>query len=204
MVSKCLKCFKPVKNCFCKYITPFDPEVKIVFLMHPHEAYKERTGTGRLSSLSILDSEIIIDTSFDNNIRTKELINNKNYYPMVLYPSKNPNYAESYDFKGVLGDRKLLIFIIDASWIMAKKMMFRSPSLQALPKISFSKEYKSQFKFKRQPADYCLSTIESAYYLINELKVSGITPETADSESLMKVFKKMVNFQLECEIKYSS
>ena len=66
--------------------------------MHPKEAYKQKTGTGRLASLSLLDSEIIIDYTFDNNSRTQELISDPAYYPMVLYPNEEAHYAESFNF----------------------------------------------------------------------------------------------------------
>ncbi|MCF6334152.1 MAG: DTW domain-containing protein [Spirochaetales bacterium] len=41
---RCLKCFRPIQNCYCKNITPIDTGIKFVFLMHPHEAKKHRTG----------------------------------------------------------------------------------------------------------------------------------------------------------------
>ena len=99
MSARCLKCFRPIKNCYCHDISPIESGVKFVFLMHPHEAKKQRTGTGRLASLSLIDSEIIIDTSFDNNSRTQELISNPSFYPMVLYPGNDAYTTESFNFK---------------------------------------------------------------------------------------------------------
>ena len=77
-------------------------------------------------------------------------------------------------------------------------MLRLSPNLQELPKISFEGNYRSQFKFKQQPAEECVSTIESCYYLIKELQNAGLGSDE-EPESLMDVFKRMVDFQLESE-----
>ena len=58
-MSKCYRCFRPEKSCYCKYIKSFDCGVKFVLLMHPKEAFKQKTGTGRLTNIALIDSEII-------------------------------------------------------------------------------------------------------------------------------------------------
>lgn len=199
MSIKCLKCFRPKQTCFCDYITPIKTDIKFVFLMHPQEAYKQKTGTGRLASLSITDSEIIIDSSFNNNKRVQELLLMSDYYPMILYPAKDAIPAESLDFKEVIGKKTLLVFLVDATWALAKKMLHRSSSLKTLPKLTFSNEYRSKFSIKTQPKDFCLSTIETSYYLIKELKKSGLCPKTTDASNLLDIFNKMVKFQKNCE-----
>lgn len=167
--------------------------------MHPQEAYKQKTGTGRLASLSIVDSEIIIDSSFCNNKRVQSLLLDNSYFPMILYPGTDAYSAESFNFKKVLGQKKLLVFLVDATWSLAKKMLHRSPSLQKLPKLSFSNEYRSNFSIKAQPQDFCLSTIETTYYLIEELKKSGLCSKTTKANTLLHTFNKMVQFQEACE-----
>jgi tRNA-uridine aminocarboxypropyltransferase len=201
MSERCLKCFRPILNCYCKDISPIESGVKFVFLMHPHEAKKQRTGTGRLASISLQDSEIIVDKSFDNNIKTQSLISNPSYYPMLLYPGDDAHKAESFKFKEEMNDRNLLIFLIDGTWREARRMIFLSPSLQGLPKLSFSREYRSRFSIKTQPQDYCLSTIESAYYLFRELQEAGVCDSCLNGEGLMDVFKKMVDYQINCRAK---
>lgn len=163
--------------------------------MHPQEAYKQKTGTGRLTNLTLIDSEIIIADTFDNNIKTQELISDSSYYSMVLYPGDDVHYTETYNFDLEMKNKKLLIFIIDATWTFARKMMSRSPSLQKLPKLSFSGEYRSNFDIKKQPANYCLSTIESSYYLIKELQSAGVCDKNIDPKGLITILKKMVELQ---------
>lgn len=200
--SRCMKCFRPVKTCYCKYIEPIDTGVKFVFLMHPKEAYKQRTGTGRLAHLTLEQSEIIIGIDFTENKRLNELLNSKEYVPLLLYPGEDAWSAQTENegkkLKSMLGSKTLLVIVVDATWFLAKKMMRLSKNLQQLQKLSFKANYRSQFQFKTQPAEECLSTIESCYYLINELKSAGICKDVP-AEPLMNIFKQMVSFQIESQ-----
>lgn len=199
MCAKCYKCFRPLKSCYCKYITPILAKSKFIFLMHPKEAYKQKTGTGRLASLSLKDSEIIIGIDFTDNKRLNNLLADSQYFPILLYPGNDALTAESEVLKNAAEHKKLLVIVVDATWLIAKKMMKLSKNLQKLQKISFltSTGYHSQFRFKRQPAADYLSTIESCYYLLNEFKQNGLEDNSASFEPLMDIFHKMVDFQLE-------
>jgi tRNA-uridine aminocarboxypropyltransferase len=197
MSQKCYKCYRPLSTCFCPHIHPVDTGVKFVILMHPWEAYKQKTGTGRLTSLSLIDSEIIIDQHFDGNNRYKELLDSDDYYPMVLYPGSEAMTAAECDFPVRGKGKKLLVFLVDATWIMARKMVYKTPSLQTLPRLSFTASYTSQFHIKRQPAEYCLSTIESTYYLIKELQDAGLSDSSVSVQGLMDVFALMNKIQMD-------
>ncbi len=199
MNIKCYKCFRPVKSCYCKYIVPLSTKSKIVFLMHPKEAYKQKTGTGRLAHLSLPNSEIIIGIDFTENKRLNSLLTDTQYFPILLYPGEDALTAKSEILKTVTIEKKLLVIVVDATWLIARKMMKLSKNLQTLQKISFlpSAGYHSQFSFKRQPAADYLSTIESCYYLLNEFKQNNIEDNKTSFEPLMDIFKQMVNFQLE-------
>jgi DTW domain-containing protein YfiP len=166
--------------------------------MHPKEAYKQKTGTGRLASLSLLGSEIIIGVDFTQNAQVLELLSNPKYYPVLMYPDKNAWSAQKEGFKAAIGDKTLLVFLVDATWFFAKKMLRLSPNLQTIPKVSFDRAYRSQYIFKTQPAKECLSTIETCYYLLNELQEKTIIPKV-DTEPLMHIFHRLVNYQLESE-----
>lgn len=195
MSSKCARCFRRVKTCYCKAIDPIDPGVKFVVLMHPKEAFKQKTGTGRLTHLNLVDSEVVVDTTFDHNARTQALLNDPEYYPVVLYPDEAAQDTETFPFASVLHRKKLLIFLIDATWTFAYKMITRSASLQALPHLSFREAYRSRFEIKKQPAATYLSTIESAYYLIKELQTAGVCAQNLNPEGLMDVFELLITRQ---------
>lgn len=167
--------------------------------MHPKEAKQQRTGTGRLASLSLPESEIIMGVDFTENPRVNQLLSDPSYYPVVLYPAIDAWNSKKEGFSQAIQGKKLLVFIVDATWACAKKMVKLSQNLKSLPKFSFTGTYKSIFTFKREPKEYCVSTIESCYYLIKELQDSGIEDKAVNPEPLLDVFKRMILFQIQKE-----
>ncbi len=192
----CLKCLRPISSCYCKYTSPIDCGIKFVFLMHPKEAKKQKTGTGRLASLCLPESEIFIGVDFTKNIRLNSLLCDEKYFPVLLYPSPDAKTCKSDEFREKLKGKKLLAIILDSTWFCSKKMMRESLNLKSLPRLSFSGNYKSIFTFKHEPKEYFISTIETCYYLIHELQDVGLVPSNISSEPLMNTFKAMIKFQL--------
>jgi len=195
----CPKCLRPIQNCFCKYLTPFDCGVKFVFLMHPKEAKRQRTGTGRIAHAGLIDSEIIVGIDFTQNERLCALLSDEQYFPMLLYPGEDAWTAKKEGFAETVAGKKLLVIVIDSTWFCSKKMIQYSTNVMALPKLSFSGEYRSIFTFKREPKPEYISTIESCYYLIKELQAAEVVQNQCDPECLMTAFKEMIKFQLQKE-----
>ena len=147
--TMCWTCLRPQKSCFCGEISPFQTWVRFVFLMHPKEAKKNKTGTGRISHLCLKNSEIIVGVRFNESKRFKEILNDPKYEPFVLYPGENSFCVESGEaFTKPLMEREKcpVVFILDGTWPCAKKMMIVNPELHALPRLSFSSTQKSNFK----------------------------------------------------------
>ncbi|MCR5289017.1 MAG: DTW domain-containing protein [Treponema sp.] len=199
MGERCYRCLRPVANCFCKYIQEFDPGMKFVFLMHPKEAKHERTGTGRLAQISMTGAELLIGLEFAHNKRLQELLSDPQYFPVLLYPGENAWNGKKEGFAESVGNKKLLVIVLDATWFCSRKLIEHNPQLLLLPRVSFYGDYRSIFTFKREPRPEYISTIESCYYLIKELQPIGVANPAADPECLMTVFKKMIQFQLQAE-----
>lgn len=198
MSGTCYRCFKAREACLCPYIRELDTGVKFVILIHPHEARLMRTGTGRIAHLSLRESELIQGVDFTENERLAQLLSDESYYPVLLYPGESARTTSDPAFRESLGSRRLLVIILDGTWAEAKKMLKFSTNLQALPRLSFNRGYRTHFVFKREPSPDAISTIESCYYLIKELGEIGVA-DTNGAENLMSVFERMVKFQLDCE-----
>jgi len=177
----------------CGYVHTINTKTKFVVLMHPKEFKKVKNGTGHLTHLSLENSELFVGVDFTNHRRINEII--KSYDSYVLYPSKdslnlskvNPNISPKKD---------MAIFIIDSTWSCSVKMLRDSKNLQALKYLSFDATKLSQFKIKQQPAEYCLSTIESTLSVLELLNVWKI--EDVEKKSLQKFlnpFEKMIEYQ---------
>jgi len=159
--------------------------------MHPKEARKIKNGTGRLTHLNLQNSELIIDVDFTHNKRVNEIINT--YKSYVLYPD-----STSIDIaKETLPSTKnQAIFIIDATWASAKKMLRLSTNLQKLPKISFTHTSSSKFQIKEQPFEYCLSTMESVLKVLEYLQDDECYTQD-DLKDFLYPFEVMNTIQLQ-------
>ena len=199
MRELCLKCFRPKSSCYCRYASEVQSGIKFVFLMHPKEAKRQRTGTGRLASICLPQSEILIGVDFTHNERLNALLNDERYFPVMMYPAEDAWNCSKEGFKETVGSKQLLVIIIDSTWFCSKKMIRLSLNLHTLPKLSFAGSYKSIFTFKKEPYEYCVSTIESCYYIIKEMQGCSLANKECNPEPLMYVFRKMIEFQLSKE-----
>lgn len=199
MSERCYRCFKPESTCLCKYTKELDTGVKFVLLMHTKEAKRQRTGTGNIAHISLKDSEIIVGLEFGHNERLQELLHDPKYFPVMMYPGEEAWTAKREGFKETIGNRTLLVLILDATWFCAKKIIDHNPFLLDLPRVSFYGDYRSIFTFKHEPKPEYISTIESCYYFIKELQANGMVNPEINPEPMMDAFKQMIRFQLQAE-----
>jgi len=194
--EECYICHRPKQMCLCDSIKQFSTNMRFVILMHDKEAKDQRTGTGRLAHLCLENSELLVGVDFTENKRVNELIKDPAYVPYVLYPGPSAVNFSMLEQNGFTAGKTILIFVIDGTWRTAKSIINKSKNIQLLPRISFSGSYISQFKIKKQPKDYCVSTIEAIYYLCREAESAGYEKLSGSETALMTVFKKMVDIQL--------
>jgi len=169
MRPMCYQCFWPKAICWCTSIHPMETRTKFLFLMHPKEFKQEKAGTGRLTHLCLANSEIHMGVGFDDDLEVQLLIS----------------------------DRQLLVLLLDATWIAARKMLRVSPSLQRLPRVMFNAGTPSRFVIKQQPQVGCLSTLETTHELLVALERSGLD-RYQDPTQLLGLFDRMQEFQIRC------
>jgi DTW domain-containing protein YfiP len=195
----CYQCYRPKKNCLCSDINAFDTRTRFVILMHPKEARKVKLGTGRLTHLCLKNSEILLGVDFTEDQRINRLIKDPANYPVILYPGENSTDISEFPFPDSDADqKKILVFVVDASWTLAKKMLKLSTNLHDLPKIHFRPQGPSRYVIKQQPHPNCLSTIESVYFLLQELDKRGMEECREKHHSLLEFLDKICRLQLEC------
>lgn len=165
--------------------------------MHPHEV-KKTIGTGRMTYHCLSNSELWIGSEFNESEKLNSLLNNKEYSPVLLYPgpqSINLSLINKEQRQKVFKDHKTpLVIVLDATWIYAKKMLYRSPNLQTLPRISFDTPRLSRFLMRKQPREECFSTIEAVHHVI---ELFDFEEGSTKHNHLLEVFNTMVDQQLE-------
>lgn len=166
--------------------------------MHPKEFKQEKAGTGRLTHLCLAQSEIRMGIGFDHDEGVQALIHDPHNYPVLLYPGVSARNLSRGDLTPAdLGRRQLVVFILDATWSGARKMLRLSPSLHRLPRIMFTPEAPSRYVIKQQPQSGCLSTLEAVHELLTALERSGLDRYEQPAQ-LLDLFQRMQDFQIRC------
>jgi DTW domain-containing protein YfiP len=204
----CYRCFWPRHLCWCGAITPMETRTRFVFLMHPKEFKHEKAATGRLTHLCLTRSEIHMGIGFDEHDAVQALIRDPHHFPVLLYPGRDalnlsdpsasaPGPAPLAAFRAQLEQRRLVVFLLDATWALGRKMLRLSPSLQRLPRIMFTPSAPSRYVIKQQPHAGCLSTLEATHELLQALERAGLD-RYALPDQLLQLFARMQEFQLQC------
>jgi DTW domain-containing protein len=202
----CLRCRRPKASCLCPALPPMETRTRIVLLMHPKEYRRQKTGTGRMACLHLANSEIIPGIGLDGHPRVRELIEDPANYPVLAYPGagaldlSGPRFAgagpEARRFAAELGARRLVVFLVDSTWACSHSVLRESPGIAALPRVQFKLSGPSRWIIKRQPREYCLSTIEAIHELFCALESAGLE-SYPDKSRLLAAFAAMQEYQLE-------
>jgi DTW domain-containing protein YfiP len=169
---------------------------KFVFLMHPYEHKRVKANTGRLTHLCLRDSELHLGIGFDDHEAVQALINDPKNFPVLLYPGRTSCDLSKGELPVAdLAGRRLVVFLLDATWRLVRPMLRTSLSLQRLPRIMFSGAAPSRYVIKRQPEPGCLSTLEATHELLVALDRAGLDTY-AQPDQLLGLFQRMQDFQI--------
>ena len=136
--------------------------------------------------------------NFDAHSAVNRLIDDPGHFPVLLYPAVGAmNVSEGGLSREGLQGRRLVVFLLDATWACAKRMLTESTRLQTLPKLMFTPVEKSRFVIKRQPHEWCLSTLEATHQLLGAMAASGLDVYP-DPAALPRLFDEMQKFQIDC------
>jgi DTW domain-containing protein len=165
--------------------------------MHIQEQRHQKSNTGRLLCLHLANSEIIPGIGFDDVPRVRELIDDPGNYPVLLYPGADAiRLEEGRLTPAALDGRRLVVFLLDGTWTLARKSLRDSPGLLRLPRVAITPRSPSRFVIKRQPHPWCLSTLEATHELLVALEAAGLDRYT-DHERLLAAFDAMQRVQIE-------
>ncbi len=173
-----------------------ETRTRIVLLMHPMELRHQKCTTGRLTCLNLANSEIIPGVSFDDNARFRWLVDDPLNFPVLLYPGEGAmSICDVRVPDSAAGECRLVVFLIDATWHCSRTIARQSPSLMRLPRLTIQPSAPSRFIIKRQPAAWCLSTLEAAHELLLALE-AGSLDVYPDRNRLLAAFNAMQDFQI--------
>lgn len=177
---------------------------RIVLLMHPKEYKRQRTGTGRLACINLAKAEILPGLAFDGHPRVRELTADPGNLCFFLYPGPGALDLSAGAGGGpparlvaeLAAGRRLVVFLVDSTWACSRAVLRESPEIAALPRLMFTARDRSRWIIKRQPRDYCLSTIEAIHELLCALEAAGLE-DYPDKGRLLAAFAAMQDYQVE-------
>ena len=196
-----MTCLQPRSLCYCRHVRAFDPKIKFVILIHRLEV-RRRIATGRLSHLTLENSELMMGYDYSHNSRLTEIVHDPANFPVILYPGpKSINLTPLTHKERALvfpKDKQPVVIVIDGTWGTAGKMLSRSENLQGLPRICFTPDRPSNFRVRKQPKKECFSTVEAIHQTIEMVGPGrGFDVASGAHHALLSVFDIMVEQQLE-------
>jgi DTW domain-containing protein len=176
----CARCTRPTSVCVCGLAPALATRTRVLFLQHPRER-RTAIGTARLAHLGLPQSSLRVGLDFSADpVVTAAVAATPR--PYVLFPGEGAT-----DVHSLPQGSPINLIVLDGTWTQAKKLLRLNPQLAALPRLAFSPRRPSGYAIRRQPAEFCVSTIEALGEVLSVLE-----PEGAGIERLLDPFFAMV------------
>jgi DTW domain-containing protein len=178
----CTSCRRPLTVCFCARITVLPTRTRILLLQHARER-RVGIGTARMAHLALPGSVLRVGLDFAADPVVQEALQEPPTY--LLFPG-----PDACPLEQLPRDRPVTLVVVDGTWWQARKLLRLNPVLAALPRVAFRPRRPSGYLIRRQPADFCLSTIEALAETLETLE-----PDGARFQRLLDPFAAMVDRQ---------
>lgn len=181
---RCLRCFRPHDLCFCDRIPRVENRTPIWILQHRRERFHP-FNTARIVAQSLLRCRLLVD----HNAALAERFDRCELSPRagLLYPGNDSTLLSEID-PAELPDQ---LVILDGTWHHAKTLFREIPKLQTLPRYRLEPPSPGNYRIRREPNAYALSTLEATVAALR-----AIEPETESLDDLVGAFEKMIDDQL--------
>jgi DTW domain-containing protein YfiP len=154
------------------------PGVDVLILQHPMEADNPK-GTARLLHLSLSGSQLLRGETFAPGVLHKALhaptAAGEAVQPLLLYPADLATPADSAAESAALpsGPVRIRLVVIDGTWRKSRKMLYKNPQLQALPRCALADVAPSRYVIRKAHALHQLSTLEATCAALVLLEGAG-------------------------------
>ncbi len=164
-LKRCERCLLSESLCICDNLaTADDCQAAVCLLMYHNESFKP-SNTGRLIADVVPQNFAFRWDRTEPDPAFLALINDERYAPFVVFPEDELTaHRVVADLKAhIQSEKRTPLFIfLDGTWREAKKMMRKSPYLDALPVVSITPERLSEYRLRVAPHAHQLATAEVA------------------------------------------
>jgi DTW domain-containing protein YfiP len=179
----CSGCGRALVTCYCDRMTVLPTRTRILLLQHPRER-RVAIGTARMAQLALPNSRLRVGLDFagDPDVLAA-LARTPGTY--VLFPGPDALPVEQLP-----RDRDITLIVLDGTWWQARKLLKLNPAIAGHPRVAFRPRQPSAYVIRREPADFCVSTIEALAAVLQVLE-----PEGGGFGRLLDPFHAMVERQ---------
>ena len=179
----CRRCRRPSVVCYCAHLPRLPTRTRVLVLQHPRER-RVGIGTARMAHLALPNSILRVGIHFASDpVVTATLAGSAPSY--LLFPG-----PAARDIRTLAIDEPITLVVVDGTWSQARTLVRVNPALAALPRIAFVPRRPSDYRIRREPADFCVSTIEALTEVLNVLEPDGVP-----FDPLLDPFRAMVDRQ---------
>lgn len=200
--TRCVNCGRPQTTCLCAWVTPVAHEVEVLILQHPLEVDHPK-GSARLLHLSLPFSRLVTGEVFADRALLAAPFASAGAaavaprHNLLLYPDMPQDQALGMPAPpavpaGWLREpSRLRLIVLDGTWRKSRKMLYLSPPLQALPRLSLQESTPSNYRIRKAHRPGQLSTLEATCAALAQLE-----SDAGKFEPLLTAFDGFVASQL--------
>lgn len=99
----------------------------------------------------------------------------------------------------VLQDKPLTLIVVDGTWSTARRVLYDSPRLMALPRVAFTPTTRARYDaVRKEPSDACVSTLEAVHALIDHFDRLGLAkaPNDRAHDRMLTLLDALVHEQV--------
>lgn len=161
----CPRCQRPRRACLCQWIRPTANKVELVILQHPRErGYAKNTAA--LLALSLERMHCHVGEHWPEAELEQRIGGLEGSW--LLYPD-TPDLPTPPAPGAAALERPRLV-LLDATWRKSRRMLYRNPLLQQLPRLALTQEAPSRYRLRRARRPGQLSTLEAACRALAQLE----------------------------------
>ena len=177
----CQACGLPNIICICDKVEKISLKNKVSVIIPYIERHKS-SNTGGLVKAVLSNSEVFIRGEKNKLFNPDNVIKN-NYQNLILYTGGRElthEYITSFN-------KPVNLIVPDGTWTTAPRIVVREPKFHKIPKVSLFNPPKSQYKLRKHPNPYYISTFEAILYSLEIIENNHDLKEKLLCYFLMKI-----------------
>ncbi len=176
---------RPQRTCICRWITPVEHGVEVLFLQHPLEVGNAK-GSAHLLHLSLPHSRLVTGEQFPEDelqallyapFHSQLAIGDqaeKTILPLLLYPGTTEDGSiaipPTWEQPSENATTQYRLIVLDGTWRKSRKMLYLNPLLQQLPRLPLNDPPASHYRIRKAHKPDQLSTYEATCHALMQLE----------------------------------